>query len=209
MLKGLQGKTAKDERNAEYPKPSLRKIVGVVFDVRIDRHSHAGDKACYQSHANRKRPGVVHVMDEGTTDQGRDHVADRTDHSSPKLTTRKPWTPRRCIVGGRTHAARVGEYLADDDENDKCDCESEAQNPVQSGSESEPTDGGKQPFPKQGVMIQPTSCSTEFNRQGDTGRDTGSQAKEETEAEAVADAEDNGVRYRTGKQPQRTVLSTQ
>ena len=58
-------------------------------------------------------------------------------------------------------------------------------------------------------MIQATSCSTEFNRQSDTGGDTGSQAKEETEAEAVADAEDNGVRYRTGKQPQRTVLSTQ
>ena len=58
-------------------------------------------------------------------------------------------------------------------------------------------------------MIQPTSCSTELNRQSDTGGDAGSQAKEETEAEAVADAEDNGVCDRAGKQAQRTVLSTQ
>ena len=50
-------------------------------------------------------------------------------------------------------------------------------------------------------MIQPTGCSTEFNRQSDTSRDTGSQAKEKTKAKAVADAEDNRVRYRAGKQP--------
>src|SRR6266571_45641 len=144
-----------DVCSSDLSKPSLREIVGVVvvFDVRIHRHSHAGDNACHQPHANRKRPGVVHVMDEGATDQGRDHVADRTDHSSPKLTTRKPWTASRSIVGGRTNAARVGEYLADGDENGKCDCKSEAQNPVQSGSESEPPNGGKQSFPKQGVMI--------------------------------------------------------
>ena len=54
-----------------------------------------------------------------------------------------------------------------------------------------------------------SDLSTEFNRNGDAGRDTGSQPKEETKAEAVADAEDNGVRYRASKQPQRTVLSTQ
>src|SRR6266571_1993750 len=125
-IEGIAGKTAKNESNAEDPKPSLWEIVGVVFDVRIDRHSHARDNAYHQPHANRKRPGVVHVMDEGATDQGRDHVAESTDHSSPKLTTRKPWTARRCIVGGRTHAARVGEYLADCDENGKCDGESEA-----------------------------------------------------------------------------------
>jgi hypothetical protein len=58
-------------------------------------------------------------------------------------------------------------------------------------------------------MIQPASCSTEFNRQDNAGGDSGSQAKEKTKAEAVADAEDNGVRYGTGKQAQRTVLSTQ
>ncbi len=99
--------------------------------------------------------------------------------------------------------------MAGSDENGKCDGESEAHNPVQSGSESEPADGGKQSFPRQGVMIQPTRCSTELNRQSDTGGNAGSQAKEETEAKAVADAEDNGVRYRSGKQAQRAVLSTQ
>src|SRR5216684_9252998 len=133
-------------------------------------------------------------MDECATDKGGDRVADCADHRSPKLTTRKAWTARRCIVGGRTHAARVGEYLAGCDENGKCDCESEAQNPVQSSSESEAPYGGEQSFPKQGVVVQATRCSTEFNRQGDTGRDTGSQAKEEAKAKAIADAEDNGVR---------------
>ncbi len=33
--------------------------------------------------------------------------------------------------------------------------------------------------------------------------------KEEPQAEAIADAKNNRVRDRTGKQPQRTVLSTQ
>src|SRR6266851_4777336 len=152
-MKGLQGKTAKDESNAEYPKPSLREIIGVVFDVRIHRRSHAGDNACHQPNANRKKPGVVHVMNEGAADKGRDRVADRTDHSSPKLTARKPWAARRFIVHGRKHTARVRQYLAGGDENGKSDCESEAQNPVQSSSESQPPNGGKQSFPRQGVMI--------------------------------------------------------
>src|SRR5438034_7157558 len=43
--------------------------------------SHAGDKAGHQPHANRKRPGVVHVMDEGAVDQGGDRVADGTPRS--------------------------------------------------------------------------------------------------------------------------------
>jgi hypothetical protein len=58
-------------------------------------------------------------------------------------------------------------------------------------------------------MIQPTRCPAEFNRQGNTAGQTGSQPKEETQAKSIADAEDNGVRYGTGKQAQRTVLSTQ
>jgi len=38
-------------------------------------------------------------------------------------------------------------------------------------------------------MLQATSCSIEFNRNGDAGRNTGSQAKEETKANTVADSE--------------------
>src|SRR5258708_30551380 len=148
ILQGLQGKTAKDESNAECAKAWVREIVGVVLDVRIERRSHAGDDAYHQPHANRKSPGVVHVMDEGAADKGRDHVSGGTYDRSPKLTTRKAWTASRCIVGGRTHAARVREYLAECDENGKCDCESEAQNPIQSCSESEAADGGKQSFPR-------------------------------------------------------------
>src|SRR5258708_35821463 len=58
-------------------------------------------------------------------------------------------------------------------------------------------------------MIQPTRCSIELNRECDTSRNTGSQAKEKTKAKTVTDAEEHGVRYEAGKQPQRTVLSTQ
>ncbi len=205
----MQSKATKHESNAEYPKTPFREIVGVVFDVRIEGHAHAGDDAGHQAHANRKNPCVVHVMDEGATDQCGDRVADGTEDRSPKLATRKPWTARRFLVHGRTHATRVGEYLADGDETGKCDGESEAQNPVQSRSEGEPPDGGKQCFPRQRVMILPAGCTTEFNRQSDSGGDTGGQTKEKTKAETIADAEDNGVGDRTGKQPQGTVLSTQ
>jgi|SRR5580698_10808982 len=58
-------------------------------------------------------------------------------------------------------------------------------------------------------MIQPARCPAEFNRQGNAAGQTGSQPKEETQAKSIANTEDNGVRYGTGKQAQRTVLSTQ
>src|ERR1700688_4208232 len=58
-------------------------------------------------------------------------------------------------------------------------------------------------------MMQAASCSIEFDRNRDTGRYARSQAKEETEAKAVADSENDGIGYRAGKQPQRTVLPTQ
>ena len=75
-------KAAKHESDAKGSKPSLWKAVSVILDVGIHRPSNAGDKARHQSHANRKRPGVVHVMDEGATDERRGDVADRTDHRS-------------------------------------------------------------------------------------------------------------------------------
>src|SRR5690242_3658141 len=135
ILKRLQGEPEKNQSDSECAKPSLGKIIRVVFDVRIHRHSHAGDQARDQPHANRKRPRVIRVMDERATNQRRDHIAHSTNHRSPKLTTRQPWTPRCCIVDGRTHAARVGEYLAHGYEHGKWDCESETQNLVQSSSE--------------------------------------------------------------------------
>ncbi len=45
ILKGLQSKTAKDESDAEYSEPPLREVVGIVFDVRIDRRPNAGNDA--------------------------------------------------------------------------------------------------------------------------------------------------------------------
>ena len=163
ILKGLQSKTAENESDAERAQASFRKVVSVVFKVGIDRHPDARDNPCHQPYTNGKRPSMVHVTDEGAADQGRDHVADRADNRSPELTPREPWTAQRCIVGRRTHAARVRKYLADRDENGKRDGESETQNPVQSSSEAEPADDGKQSFPRQGVMIEPTSRSIELN----------------------------------------------
>src|SRR5215813_1351650 len=58
-------------------------------------------------------------------------------------------------------------------------------------------------------MRQPASCSVEFDRHCNAGRNTGGHAKKETKAKAVPDAEDDGVGHRAGKQPQRAMLSTQ
>ena len=58
-------------------------------------------------------------------------------------------------------------------------------------------------------MIPPASRSIELNRQRDARRNPGSQAKERTQSQAVADAESQRVSYRPRKQPQRTMLSTQ
>ena len=77
------------------------------------------------------------MTDEGAADEGCDNEADSTDDRSPKLTTGKVCTARRLIIDGRTYGVRVSEYLAGCDGNDKCDRESEAQNPVPSSSESD------------------------------------------------------------------------
>ncbi len=55
-------------------------------------------------------------------------------------------------------------------------------------------------------MIWPTVTS---DLQSDAGRNPRKQAKEKTQPKAKADTEDNGIRYRASKQPQRTVLSAQ
>src|SRR4029077_15541182 len=115
---------------------------------------------------------MVHVMDERAADKGSGNVANRADHSSHRLTTRKPWTASCRVVRSGTHAARVGQYLADCNETGKCDCESKTQNPVQSNSETKRADGGKHCFPRQRIMIQPASRAIEFNRQGDARRNT-------------------------------------
>jgi hypothetical protein len=99
--------------------------------------------------------------------------------------------------------------LADGDQNSECDSESGAQNPVESGCETEAANGGKQSFPGQSIVIQPASCSIVLDPQRDAGRNAGSESKEETQADAVTDAEDERVGYRAGKQSQWTMLSTQ
>ena len=130
ILEGLQYETAEDKANAERAQPSLWKAVSLVFDVRIDGRANPRNDACYQAHPNGKGPGVIDVMDKGATDKSTSDVADSADHRSPKLTTREPRSPSRHMIHGRMHAARVRENLADRDEEAKCDCESNAYNPV-------------------------------------------------------------------------------
>src|SRR4029077_3557308 len=58
-------------------------------------------------------------------------------------------------------------------------------------------------------MTQAASCSIQFDRNRETCGNTGSQAKKETEAKAVADSKDDVIGHRSGQQPQWTVLPAQ
>ena len=58
-------------------------------------------------------------------------------------------------------------------------------------------------------MLQAARRSIQFNRDGDAGGNPRREAKKETEAETVADSEDDRVGYRASKQPQRAVLPAQ
>jgi len=174
ILKGLQCETTQDQSDAEGPEPAFGQVIGEVFDVRNDRASDCGDNASYEAYSDREQPGVVDVTDECAADESGGNIADSALDRSPKLATAKTCTARRGVIDGRTHAARIGDYLADGNENGKCDCEFEAQNSIEPGSESEGANGGEQSFPRQRIVIQSTSCPIEFNRNSDTCRDTGS-----------------------------------
>ncbi len=208
-MNGLQGEAAEDEDDAEGAQAALGKIVCVVFDERIDGDAYASDYPGYQANANRKYPCVVDVMDEGTADKRGDGVADGSDNRAPKLAAREAWSARGGIVSGGTHAARIGEDLAGSYYDGKGDGEVEAQVVVQSGAERETTDSGKQSFPWQGVRRKTARGAVELNREGDTSREARSQAEEETQAQAVANAKNDGVGYYTGKQAQRAALTAE
>src|ERR1700720_32386 len=58
-------------------------------------------------------------------------------------------------------------------------------------------------------MIEAASGSIKFNRKSGAGPNAGNKAKEGAKTNAVAHAEDDGVRYRAREQAQRTVLAAQ
>ena len=58
-------------------------------------------------------------------------------------------------------------------------------------------------------MIEAASGSIQFDRKSGAGTKTGNKAKEGAQTNAVADAENDGVRYCPCEQAQRTVLATQ
>src|SRR5262249_14967156 len=127
ILKRLECKTAEYEHNPERPETPFRKIVSIVFNVGIHRHSDASNKSCHQPYANGKCPSVFHAMNEGAADQG---TGNRADQGSPELTTCKPRMASRHIIYGWAHAARVRKNLANCDEKGKRDCESKSHNPI-------------------------------------------------------------------------------
>jgi ketosteroid isomerase-like protein len=209
ILKGLQGKATEDECDAEGSEPSFRQVIGIVLNVGIHRRPDASDDTSYESDANGKRPCMVNVMNEGATDKRGSNVAKGADDRTPELAPRKPRPARGYVVNLWTHAASVSNHLADRDENGKGDCKPKTQRTVKSNAEGQSADGGEQSFPEQGVMIQPARGSIEFDGNGDAGANSGSNAKEETKANAVSDSEDDRVRDRPGKQSQRPMLATQ
>ena len=108
-MKRLQSKAAKNKPDAEDSEPSLRKVVGVVLDEWIYRHSDTGDQASHQPYPKRERPDVIDMTHESAANQRGDNVSDSPDDSSPKLATREARTARGYIIDGRAHAARIGE----------------------------------------------------------------------------------------------------
>ena len=163
VLKRLQSEAAKDTSDPEGSESPFGKVVRVVFDIGIHRHPDARDKAGYQPYPKRKDPGVLKTVDESTTNKRRRNIAHRTNDRSSKLTRRKPGTTKGDIVDSRAHAARIGEYLAGGDERGKRDGVFEAQTPVKPGGETKSADGTEKSFPRQRIMVQSTSGSTEFN----------------------------------------------
>jgi uncharacterized protein len=209
ILKGLHGKAAQDESDAEGSEPSLGKIIGIVLDVWIHRRAEAGDNASYQSYAKGKRPGMVNVMNEGAADKRSRNVGYGADNRAPELAPREPWAARGCIVSTGAHTARIGNYLANSDENGKGDCKPKTQRAVKPYAETQPADCGKHSLPKQGVVVKAARGSIEFNGKRNARSNAGGEPKEKSEADAVPDAEDDRVRHRPGKQSQRPMLAAQ
>src|SRR5277367_1836053 len=106
---------------------------------------------------------MLKSVHESTADKRRGDVADGPNDRSPKLATGQAGTARGRVVGSWAHAARIGEYLAGRDERGKCDCVFEAQDSVQARAEGKSADGTEQSFPRQGIVVQTTSSSTEFD----------------------------------------------
>jgi hypothetical protein len=209
ILERLEGKAAKDERDAEDAEPPFRKIVRIVLNVGIHGDSDTGDDAGDQSYSNRERPGVVDVMHEETTDECGGDVAYRPNYSSPELAAGKAGTAIGDIVDSGTHTARIGDDLSDGNEDGKGNCKTKAQLAVESGAETQSADGGEQCLPWQRVVIQPAGSSIEFDGDRNACSNSSGNAEEETEPEAVSDAEDDGVRHRPGKQSQRAMAAAQ
>ncbi len=163
VLQGLQGEAAKDESDAEGSESPLGKVVRIIFDVGSHGYADTGDKAGYEPYPERKDPGVLKPVHQSATSKCRGNVAYSANHRSPKLTTRQARPAKGCIVNSGAHSARIGEYLAGRDERGKRDCVFEAETPVEPSGETQSADGAEKSFPKQRVMVQSASGSTEFN----------------------------------------------
>jgi hypothetical protein len=209
ILKGLHGKAAQDESDAEGPEPALGKVVGIVLNIGDHRLSDAADNAGHKPYTESERPDMVNMMNQSATDERRGSVAYRTRYSAPELATREAGTAFGYVIHSRAHAARIGDHLSGCDEHGECDCEPEAQGTVKSSGKARTANGGEHSFPGQRVVVQATRGAIELNRKSYASCDTGREAKEKTEAKTVSDSEDDRVGYRSGKQSQRPMLAAQ
>src|SRR5216684_2704158 len=100
------------------------------------------------------------------------------------------------LIHGRAHAAGVRKNLADGEQPGESNGEFEAQNFIEADSESAAANGGEERFPGQGIMIESAGGTIEFDGESDARGDARSQADQETKANTVADAEEDGVGYR-------------
>src|SRR5260370_40300044 len=109
VLNGLQSETAQDQSYAKDPEAPLRQIVGIVFNKWIDHDNDAGHQAGHQSYANGKRPGVIHVANEGAADERGGKIADGPNHCSPELTAGEARAAPGLLNGGGGASPSTGQ----------------------------------------------------------------------------------------------------
>src|SRR4051794_14202095 len=104
---------------------------------------------------------MLDVPHQGVTEErGRD-VPDGSHDNSPQLAAREAGPAGRRIIGARSHAARIGEYLSHGNEKAKCDRELKPDNGVESGAEAKPANRAEQGLPGQWIMIVLAGCPIE------------------------------------------------
>ena len=105
ILKGLKGKAAEHQGDAEDAETALGEIVGIVFDVGVHDRADGGGEAGDHAHPDREPPDVIDLPDQGAAQERGRYVADGPGDGSPKLAAREARTSPGGVIGGGAHAA--------------------------------------------------------------------------------------------------------